>query len=299
MKSALNRIVKSVLQWFDSSIENHDTSQENGQQIDWIRAIPFIGMHLACIAAFFVGFSWTALATAIGLYIIRMFTITGFYHRYFSHRTFKTSRLFQFLFAFIGCCCVQRGPLWWAAHHRHHHLHSDQETDLHSPGQSGFFWSHIGWFLSKNIYQTNMKKISDFGKFPELRFLNRFDILPPLILAIALYLIGSWQLLVWGFFISTVCLYHGTFVINSLAHKMGKARFKTGDDSRNSFILAMITLGEGWHNNHHYYPASTRQGFFWWEIDITYYILKTFSWLGLIWDLKPVPKNILQANRIS
>jgi stearoyl-CoA desaturase (delta-9 desaturase) len=291
----IKSLLRSVLQWFDSSIEGPSEPQGN-DRIDWVRAIPFICMHLACIAVFWVGWSGAAIATAIGLYLLRMFTVTGFYHRYFSHRTFSTSRVVQFIFAFIGCCCVQRGPLWWAAHHRHHHIHSDQEHDIHSPIQHGFLWSHIGWFLSRDIYKTNLKKISDFSKFPELRFLNRFDIIPPILMAITLYLIGSWQLLIWGFFISTIFLYHGTFFINSLAHKMGKARFKTGDDSRNSLILALITLGEGWHNNHHHYPASTRQGFYWWEIDITYYILKGMAFLGIIWDLRPVPAHVLSKN---
>lgn len=283
----------------------------NSRRIDWGRATPFILLHIACLTVFLVGWSLTAVLAAVFFYVLRMFAITGFYHRYFAHRTFKTSRWFQFLFAAIGNASCQRGPLWWAAHHRHHHIHSDEDTDLHSPRKQGLIWSHLGWFLSESNFATKYQSIKDFSQFPELRFLNRFDIVAPLTFAVLIYLFGltlevfapslgttGWQMLVWGFLVSTVFLYHGTFMINSLAHKMGRARYNTGDDSRNSFILALITLGEGWHNNHHHYPASTRQGFYWWEIDITYYILVCFSWLGLIWDLSPVPKKALDSNKI-
>jgi stearoyl-CoA desaturase (delta-9 desaturase) len=296
------------------SVLDRDTiiTDPNSERFDWLRAIPFLIVHVACFAVFFVGWSPIAVFTAVFLYVLRMFAITGFYHRYFSHRTFKTSRWFQFVFAVIGNAAAQRGPLWWAAHHRHHHIHSDEEADLHSPKQKGLFWSHVGWFLSECNFATRYHSIKDFANYPELRFLNRFDVLVPVLLAISTYVFGAflayvapdwgtngWQMLVWGFCISTVFLYHGTFFINSLAHKIGKARYKTEDDSRNSWILAIITLGEGWHNNHHHYPASTRQGFYWWEIDITYYFLVMLSWMGLVWDLAPVPKKALEAKKID
>ncbi|HEY5228596.1 MAG TPA: fatty acid desaturase, partial [Opitutaceae bacterium] len=200
----------------------------------------------------------------------------------------------------------QRGPLWWAYHHRHHHQHSDEEEDAHSPHVHGFLWSHIGWITSRRNFPTDYSRVRDLDKFPELVFLNRFDAIVPFLFALALFGLGgflhvhapglhtgSWQLLVWGFFISTTALFHGTSCINSMAHLMGKRRFKTEDDSRNSFILALITLGEGWHNNHHRYQSATRNGFYWWEIDITYYLLKGLSWTGLIWGLKTVPASVL------
>lgn len=308
IKAKIKEFFISIVKVFD-----RDTiiTDPNSFRLDWVRAIPFLLLHLSCLAVFFVGWSTTAVLMAVFFYALRMFAITGFYHRYFSHRSFKTSRWFQFLFAAIGNASAQRGPLWWAAHHRHHHIHSDEETDLHSPREHGLFWSHLGWFLAESNFATRYQSIKDFAKFPELRFLNRFDILVPVLFGIFVFSLGAfleafvpslgtngWQMLVWGFCISTVLLYHGTFMINSMAHKMGRARYKTGDDSRNSLILALITLGEGWHNNHHHYPASTRQGFYWWEIDITYYILKVFSWLGLIWDLAPVPRKALESNKI-
>jgi len=276
------------------------------ERFDWKRAMPFLGMHLGCLLVFFVGFSWLALSIAVFLYALRVFTLTGFYHRYFSHRSFKTWRLIQFIFAAIGCTSVQRGPLWWAAHHRHHHVHSDDPEDLHSPKQKGIFWSHMLWFLTPRAERTNLKIIPDFAKYPELRFLDRFDLVPPAILAALLYGFGAliaWgdpeagvtgmQLLVWGMFVSTIAVYHVTYLVNSATHLIGTRRYETKDDSKNSLIVALLTFGEGWHNNHHYYPNSTRQGFFWWEIDITYYVLSFMSMLGLVWDLKAVPERIL------
>ncbi|MEI9863837.1 MAG: acyl-CoA desaturase [Limisphaerales bacterium] len=233
---------------------------------------------------------------------MRMFAITGFYHRYFSHKTFHTSRAAQFLFAVLGATAVQRGPLWWSYQHRHHHKHSDEEEDVHSPTVRGFWWSHIGWITSARNFPTDYSQVRDLAKFPELVFLNRFDSLVPALLAAGLFALGhflnvyfpalgvtSWQLLVWGFFISTTILFHATSSINSLAHLLGRRRYETEDNSRNSLILALITLGEGWHNNHHRYMSATRQGFYWWEIDVSYYALKALSWTGLIWNLKPVP----------
>ncbi len=304
--------------WFDSADSDPDfaAGTEIGQRIandvpdriDWLRVLPFIAMHLACLAVFWVGVSGFALATALGLYALRMFAITGFYHRYFSHKAFKTSRAMQFVFALLGATSVQRGPLWWAGHHRDHHRHSDTELDPHSPLQRGFFWSHMGWFLSERGYRGRQGSLPDLNGYPELRWLDRFDIAAPIALATALFLLGDWlhdhhpelatngpQLLVWGFFISTVALFHATVTINSLAHRWGSRRFATRDNSRNNAVLALLTFGEGWHNNHHHFPGSARQGFAWYEIDITYGLLRLLAWLGLIWDLKPVPDALRTA----
>jgi stearoyl-CoA desaturase (delta-9 desaturase) len=292
-----------LLRWFDT--EHVPTDHDNDERIDWVRVLPFIGMHLACFGILVVGFSWFAFWTAVALYAVRMFAITGFYHRYFSHKAFKTSRAAQFVFGLIGASSVQRGPLWWAAHHRNHHRHSDTELDVHSPVHRGFFWSHMGWFLTRAGFRTDRDVIRDLIKFPELRWLDRFDLLMPVLLATGLFVLGELlerhapglgtsgpQLLVWGFFVSTVVLFHATVTINSLAHRFGSRRYETADNSRNNWLLALITFGEGWHNNHHYFPGAARQGFRWWEIDLTYYLLKLLSWLGVIWDLKPVPAEL-------
>jgi stearoyl-CoA desaturase (delta-9 desaturase) len=254
--------------------------------------LPFWLVHLFCFAAFFIEFSWWYVALAFGGYFFRMFLVTGVYHRYFSHKTYSTSRVFQFVLAFLAQTSIQKGALWWAAHHRHHHAHSDQEDDIHSP-KDGFWWSHIGWILSDENNTTETQYIRDLTRYPELVWLNRYHLVPPIIWGVAMFAIAGIPGLVWGLCISTTMLWHGTFTINSLSHLWGTQRYKTTDTSRNNFILALITLGEGWHNNHHRFQAAARNGFFWWELDITYYTLKLLSFVGLIWDLRPVPKHLL------
>jgi stearoyl-CoA desaturase (delta-9 desaturase) len=289
----------AIVRWFDSAVEPElDASAD---RIDWLRTVPFIAMHLACLGVFWVGVSPLALGVAAALYALRMFAVTGFYHRYFAHKTFKASRATQFVFALIGSASVQRGPLWWAAHHRNHHRHADTALDVHSP-QHGFWWSHMGWFLTRRGFRTDWSVIKDLSRFPELRVLDRFDILAPVLLAVALFFLGAWlgrthpqfgtdgpQLLIWGFFVSTVVLFHATVTINSIAHRIGKRRYATRDTSRNNWLLALITFGEGWHNNHHFFPGAARQGFRWWEIDITYYVLRLLAVFGIVRGLKPVP----------
>jgi len=255
--------------------------------------IPFILLHLSCFAAIFTGVSLEAVILCIGLYFLRMFALTAGYHRYFSHRTYKTSRAFQFILAALACSAVQKGPLWWAAHHRRHHKYTDQEGDVHSPRQNGFWWSHIGWILSSKYDPTDWDAIKDFSRYPELRWLNQWHAVPGIVLGVLCYLLLGWQGLVWGFVISTVLLYHGTFSINSLAHLWGTRRYETTDDSRNNLLLALLTGGEGWHNNHHHYMATVKQGFFWWEIDCSYYVLRALSWFGVVWDLRMPPKYLL------
>jgi stearoyl-CoA desaturase (delta-9 desaturase) len=214
------------------------------------------------------------------------------YHRYFSHRTFKTSRVGQAVLAFLTQTTLQRGVLWWAAKHRHHHRHSDEPADIHSPIQRGFWFSHVGWSTSDESGPADTSTIRDLTRFPELVAIDRSKHLPGILLAAILFWVGGAHALVWGFLVSTVLLWHGTFTINSLSHVIGTRRYATSDDSRNHWLLAIITLGEGWHNNHHYYQSSCRQGFYWWEVDIAYYILRALSWTGLVWDVRQVPTHI-------
>ncbi len=303
---------KFLLRWVDSwsfkqTLETNESDISHhvkDTQIQWLRIIPFILLHLACLAVFWVGVSWFAVMFMLMFYFIRMFAITAFFHRYLSHKTFQTSRPFQFLFILIGTMSAQRGPLWWAAHHRYHHRFTDTEHDPHS-SHHGFWYSHVGWFLNEQNFSTRKEVIKDWLKFPEIVWLDRFSLPVVLFTALAIYLFGNWlnvaypnlgtsgpQLLVWGFVISTVLLIHATLCINSLAHLYGHRDFETKDNSRNNLFLSIITLGEGWHNNHHYYAGSTRQGFFWWQIDVTYYLLKIMSYTGLVWGIKPVPQRI-------
>jgi len=262
-------------------------------KIRWVDNIPFWGVHVtAIIGVIALGFSWSGLILAGALFFARMFGITAGYHRYFSHRSYKATRPFQFFLALLGTICTQKGVLWWAAHHRHHHKYSDQEEDIHSVRYGGFYWSHQGWILVNKYYETKFDRIKDFAKYPELRFLNRFHLLFNIAFAVALYLIGGVHALMWGFFVSTVLLWHGTFFINSLAHVWGKQRYRTTDDSKNNFWLALLTMGEGWHNNHHYYQRSCAQGFYWWEIDMTYYILKVCQWMRLCSGVSRPPRHV-------
>jgi len=275
------------------------TSKRDVRQLDLASSIPFFLIHVAVVAVLWTGYSRTALIVCLATYAVRMFGITAGFHRYFSHRSYKTGRIFQFMLAWAGASSAQKGVLWWAAHHRHHHANSDKEADVHSPVQRGFRWSHVGWFLCNEFDDTRVDLISDLVRFPELRFLNRWHALPPFVLAGALLLLGSGlnrfhpdlgtsgaQMLVWGFCISTVAVYHATFSVNSLAHVFGTRTFSTTDDSRNNPIVAFFTFGEGWHNNHHFSPSLECQGLEWWEIDITHYILRLLSFAGLVWDLR-------------
>lgn len=306
------RFFYNLVRWFDSEAELESTASDNPHRIDWLRCLPFIFIHVACIGAIWTGWSVTALVACLFFFWLRMFAITAFYHRLFSHRSFKTNRFWQFCFAVLGNTSCQRGPLWWAAHHRKHHKYSDQEADLHSPIQHSFWFSHVGWFMSEAGFKTDYSVIKDLAKYPELRFLNRFDILVPALFAGFIFGLGElmaaywpqletngWQMLVWGFFISTTLLFHATFTINSLGHIWGSRRFETKDHSRNNPWFALLTLGEGWHNNHHRFAVSAKQGFYWWELDITYYCLKLLSYFGIVSDLNPVPKRILEEGKIK
>jgi stearoyl-CoA desaturase (delta-9 desaturase) len=257
-------------------------------------AIPFVLFHLACFGAIWTGITWQAAALGVVLYWGRIFAIGAGYHRYFSHRAYSTGRVFQFILAFACQSTAQKSVLWWAAKHRHHHLHSDTEADVHSPRHKGFIFSHMGWIFASRHETCDLVKIADFARYPELMWLHRHERVPALVLAVACFLIAGWSGLVVGFFWSTVAVFHATFCINSLAHVHGRKRYVTGDDSRNNWLLAFFTMGEGWHNNHHACQSSVRQGFRWWEYDATFYILKLLSFTGLVWGLKSPPEAIVR-----
>jgi len=260
-------------------------------------AIPFVLTHLVCLAAIWTGVPAKGLLLAAILYFVRMWAITGGYHRYFSHRSYKTSRVFQFLIALLGQTSAQRGVIWWSAVHRHHHLHSDTIEDVHSPRHQGFLYAHFGWIFNPSNMKPDYGTVKDLTKYPELVWLDKQVYLPAILLGFGVWAWGGWAMLVVGFFWSTVLLFHCTFFINSLAHVSGSQRYLTGDDSRNNFWLALITLGEGWHNNHHHYQSSARQGFLWWEVDVSFYVLRTMAWFRLVWDLRAPPAAIVRGDR--
>ncbi|KPF72060.1 delta 9 acyl-lipid fatty acid desaturase [Bosea sp. AAP35] len=273
------------------------TPHHDDGDIVYPSAIPFVLAHLACLGAIWSGVTATSLWLAIGLYGLRMFAVTGGYHRYFSHRTYKTSRFFQFVLALLAQSTAQKSVFWWASKHRHHHRHADTEHDVHSPVLTSFAYSHVGWIFSRDHETFDDSTISDLTKFPELRWLHRYELTPALVLALLCFAIDGWAGLFVGFFWSTVAVYHATFCINSLAHVHGDKDYVTGDESRNNWWLAIITLGEGWHNNHHAYQYSVRQGFHWWQIDPTYYVILGLEKLGLVWDLKQPPQAVIERSQ--
>jgi stearoyl-CoA desaturase (delta-9 desaturase) len=254
-------------------------------------------VHVTAIVGAVVCWSWRGVELALAAYFIRMFVVTAAYHRYFSHRAFKTSRVFQFILALAAQTAGQKGVIWWASHHRWHHKHSDTPKDVHSAKLRGFWYSHVGWVIGSDWNQTDPALVADLTRYPELRFLNRtaMEVVPTVALALAFLLIGGAHALIWGYMVSTVLLWHGSFSINSLAHLFGHRRYATSDGSRNNWLLALITGGEGWHNNHHHYQSAANQGFRWWEIDVTYYLLRVMALLGLVWDLRRPPADVVAA----
>lgn len=297
--------LRSFIRWFDARADEPDASKDGVRELELLRILPFLGVHLACFLALFTGVSVFALCVMLFMYAFRVLGITVGYHRYFAHRAFRTSRPMQFFLALMGASAVQRGPLWWAAHHRHHHRTSDTPQDAHSPVQSGFWWSHLLWFQASGNYRSRLENMKDFADYPELYLLDRYDTLWPIISFVLLFCLGSWvgstwpstgtsgfQVLVWGGFISTVLAYHATFSINSLVHMYGAKRYATGDESRNNRWLWPITFGENWHNNHHMFPASARLGFYAREIDIGWYFICLLRRLGLIWDVNVVSDDV-------
>ncbi len=263
----------------------------------WREAAPFLLVNASPLLVFVTGVTTRALVLGLVLYVVRAFGITAGYHRYFAHRTYKLARVPQFVMAVLGAAAVQKGPLWWAANHRAHHRYTDTDRDPHSP-QHGLFWSHMGWIVSDRFDSTDYDSIPDFAKFRELRWLNDHDWVVPWSLGVISFLIAGWPGLVVGFFCSTVALWHATFCVNSLAHLWGWRRFATSDTSRNNPIIALLTLGEGWHNNHHHYPRSVRQGFAWYELDISYGVLRLLSWVGIAKELQQPPEAARRGSLI-
>jgi len=282
-------------------------SENRLTSLDIFRNLPFISVHVACLAIFWTGISPIAVGLGFLTLIIRMFGLTGGYHRYFCHKSFKTTRTFQFVLAWIGTAAAQRGPLWWAGHHRSHHRHADTAKDIHPPGVKGIFWAHAGWVMSRQNHRTKTEWVPDLMQDPELVWLDKNHYIAPITLGVTLFYIGEWlvemypalntsgwQMLVVAFFCSTTVLYHVTFAVNSVGHLLGTRRFETDDESRNSFWLALVTGGEGWHNNHHRYPGSERQGFYWWELDFTHYVIVLLSWCRLVWNVRGPTPAVLQ-----
>jgi stearoyl-CoA desaturase (delta-9 desaturase) len=260
-------------------------------------------MHLACLGVFLVGFSWPALWVAIVMYVIRGMGVTTGYHRLLAHRSYKTNRFIQFVVATAGGLAMQGGPLWWVAHHRAHHRDTDKEGDIHSPVTKGMWQSHMGWMMSNEAFHEQGSNSRDLFKYPELKFLQRHYVWILVLQMLGLYALGSllslWypdtsinglQCLVWGFFVSTVFLWHVTFSVNSVCHRWGSQDYDSNDASTNNWIIGILGFGEGWHNNHHFYPSSARHGLKWWQVDVTWILIRGLCLVGLASDPK-IPKE--------
>lgn len=298
MNQSLAGLATSTDEPSPSALESPTFAQSDDDRLNVRSSLAFFTVHLVPFLAIFTGVTRTALILAFVTFTTRMFCITAGYHRYFAHKTYRLNRLSQFVLAFGGTMASQKGPLWWAAHHRNHHRFSDTERDVHSP-KRGFWWSHVGWILCDKYNEADRSQIRDFAKYPELRFIDRHDWIGPWTLALLCLAIGGWSGLLIGFFASTVVLWHVTFTVNSVAHVMGRRAYETDDTSRNTLLVALATGGEGWHNNHHRYPWAARQGFRWWQIDTTYYVLRGLSWVGIVRDLRTVPAEIIEEARVA
>jgi stearoyl-CoA desaturase (Delta-9 desaturase) len=257
-------------------------------------------VQVSALLAFAVPFTWAMLGLWAISHFLRAIGLTLTFHRYFAHRAFQMNRGARFVWAFIGTAAMQKGPLWWAGHHVNHHKYADRDGDPHSPMVSGFYYAHIGWFLNDTKHDTlepSNPVIRDFGKAAELALLEKFFIVPPIMLAASMYLIGGWAWLVYGFCLPTMTLAHATFCINTVNHMFGSRRFETVDESRNNAFTAFFAVGEGWHNNHHRFQRAARNGFYWWEYDLTWYTIRAMAALGLVWDMQPVPDRIYDEAR--
>jgi stearoyl-CoA desaturase (delta-9 desaturase) len=255
----------------------------------------FWSIQASALLVFFVPFSWALVGLWAASHFIRAVGLTLAFHRYFAHRSFQMNRIARFVWAFIGTAAMQKGPLWWAGHHVNHHRYADRDGDPHSPAISGFYYAHIGWFLNDTKHDrlplTN-PVVRDFSKAPEIAWLERCYWAPPLMFGAALFLIGGWPWFIWGFAAPTMTLAHATFAINTVNHLWGSRRFETHDDSRNNAVTAFFSAGEGWHNNHHRYQRAARNGFYWWEVDITWYVIRAMAAAGLAWNIQAVPSRI-------
>mgnify|MGYP001822980434 CR=1 FL=1 len=279
------------------------TAERNARAVQ----LGFLVFHLACLGAFFTGVSAVALWVALGMYVARAFGVTAGFHRLLAHGSYKTNRATQFMLTLLGSLAVQGGPLWWVSHHRNHHRYTETPKDIHSPTRRGFWYAHMGWMMDKACFEGTAANVKELHRYPEIKLLQRHYPLLLLLEATALFGLGAWlssaypelgtsgmQMLVWGFFISTVALWHATFMVNSVCHIWGSKDYDAGDSSTNNWIVALLTLGEGWHNNHHKFAYSARHGLRWWQLDMTWLTLKLFSLVGLVRDLR-LPRQRIPA----
>jgi fatty-acid desaturase len=251
-----------------------------------------VAIHLVALFALLPGnFSWGAIALALFLHwLTGGLGITLGWHRLVSHRSFQVPKWLEYVFVFFGTLSMQGGPIEWIGLHRHHHAHSDHESDHHNSGR-GFWWSHLGWMLHDIPARTEVPRLTqDINSDPVYRFFQRYFFPIQVVFAVLLYLLGGWPFVVWGVFVRIVVVYHCTWLVNSATHKFGYRSYESGDRSTNCWWVALLTYGEGWHNNHHAFQYSARHGLRWWEIDLTWMVISFLQAVGLARKVKLVEK---------
>jgi fatty-acid desaturase len=257
--------------------------------VNWSNLVFLSLAHLAAVAALFF-WSWPAVITAVVLYWVGGSLGIGMgYHRLLTHRGYKVPKAVEYFLTTCGTLALEGGPIQWVVTHRIHHAHTDRAGDPHTPRDGGW-WAHIGWILwgtAQNHDQATLERYApDLIKDRFYRLLNRFYYVPLIVVGVLLFAFGGWGVMLWGVFLRSVLAFHATWLVNSATHLWGKTRFETGDDSRNTWWVALVTFGEGWHNNHHAHPTSARHGLHWYEIDLNWLGIRVLQLLGLAYNIK-------------
>lgn len=255
---------------------------------DWVTLLFMAAVHGIALLAFLPGnFSWTAVGVALLLHwVTGCLGITLGWHRLISHRSFQVPKWLEYFFLFCGALACQHGPIMWVGLHRHHHAHSDQSNDHHDSNK-GFWWSHMGWMLREVPAKQEISRFTrDIATDPVYLFFEKYFLALQILLGVLLYALGGWSFVLWGIFVRMVAVYHCTWLVNSATHKFGYRNYQTDDKSVNCWWVALLTYGEGWHNNHHAFQYSARHGLKWWEIDLTWMTIRLLQRLGLAQKVK-------------
>lgn len=277
------------------------TSSKN-REIAWPAFLFIVGVHIAALAGFWT-FTWPALFLCLFMHwVTGGVGITLGFHRLLTHRSFKAPKALEYFLAIIGTLACQGGPIKWVVAHRIHHAFSDEEGDPHTPIQS-FFWAHMGWCMHKNNLIDDPKNYPRFApdltKDKVMQFIDNTHILWTVALAGLFYALGGWPFVVWGIFVRLVLVYHTTWFVNSATHVWGYRTYKSGDQSTNLWWVALLSYGEGWHNNHHAFQTSARHGLAWWEFDTTYMMIRVLRFLGLATEVKIPSQHLLATKKIK
>jgi len=269
--------------------------------INWFLVIALVSFHLGAVAALFF-FHWSALIVFATIWILAQNVgIAMGYHRLLTHRGYATPKWLEYCIAICGALALQGGPIYWVAVHRMHHKYTDKPGDPHSP-RDGKWWSHMGWIMNATLRDETeaLKQYApDLSRQPFYRWLNRLHWVPLTVVGLSLFAFGGWSWLLWGAFLPVTIGLHVTWMVNSVTHLWGRRRFSTSDDSRNNLWVALLTGGEGWHNNHHANPVSARHGLAWYEVDFNYFAIRLLKILGLAKHVKTASLKVTSKETIN